>query len=79
MSTKRLLMVSALAALAFSSTSCTLTKPFVCAVSTPIYVLGIAATLPAGLDPEVLRAELTSLAKLTGVECSLSLDADEVM
>jgi len=45
----------------------------------PIYVLGIAATLPAGLDPEVLRAELTSLAKLTGVECSLSLDADEVM
>tara|TARA_R110002072_G_scaffold67163_3_gene165112 strand:+ start:129915 stop:130346 length:432 start_codon:yes stop_codon:yes gene_type:complete len=40
MSTKRLLMASALAALAFSSTSCTLTKPFVCAVTTPIYVLG---------------------------------------
>ena len=45
----------------------------------PIYVLGIAATLPAELDPETLRAELTSLAGLTGVECSLSLDADEVM
>lgn len=40
MPTKRLLIASALAALAFSSTSCTLAKPVVCAVTTPCYVLG---------------------------------------
>ncbi|MFT4514169.1 MAG: hypothetical protein ACI91B_002877 [Planctomycetota bacterium] len=49
MSTKRLLMASALAALAFSSTSCTLAKPFVCAVTTPVYVLGNSGD--CGCDP----------------------------
>lgn len=37
---KRLLVASLLMAGAFCSTSCTLAKPFVCAVTTPIYVLG---------------------------------------
>lgn len=42
-------MVSALAALAFSSTSCTLAKPLVCAVTTPAYVLGNSGS--CGYDP----------------------------
>jgi glycine cleavage system transcriptional repressor len=45
----------------------------------PLYVLGIAATLPEGMDPEALRVELARLAESTGVECSLSLDADEII
>jgi glycine cleavage system transcriptional repressor len=45
----------------------------------PIYVLGIAAALPDDLDPERLRGELGELARRTGVECSLTLDADEVI
>lgn len=45
----RLLTASVLAAAAFSSTSCTLAKPFVCAVTAPIYVLG--RTEPCGCDP----------------------------
>jgi glycine cleavage system transcriptional repressor len=45
----------------------------------PIYVLGIAATMPAGMDPEALRQKLSKLAEATGVECSLSLDADEII
>ena len=50
MPTKRLLTASALAALAFSSTSCTLTKPFVCAITTPAYVIG-NGTGNCGCDP----------------------------
>ncbi len=49
MSTKRLLMISVLAVLAFSSTSCTLAKPLVCAVTMPIYVLGNSDC--CGCDP----------------------------
>ncbi|MDH3227226.1 MAG: ACT domain-containing protein [Thermoleophilia bacterium] len=45
----------------------------------PLYVLGIAATLPDRMDPEALRVELAKLAEGTGVECSLSLDADEII
>ena len=40
MPTKRLLMISVLAVFAFSSTSCTLAKPLVCAVTMPIYLIG---------------------------------------
>lgn len=49
MSTKRLAMISALVALAFSSTSCTLAKPLVCAVTTPAYLLGKSGA--CGCDP----------------------------
>jgi glycine cleavage system transcriptional repressor len=45
----------------------------------PLYVLGIAAVLPEGIDSEQLRGELARLAERTGVECSLSLDADEII
>lgn len=37
---KRLVLATALLAAASSTTSCTLAKPVVCAVTTPIYVLG---------------------------------------
>ncbi|MFT4842540.1 MAG: hypothetical protein ACI8UD_003505 [Planctomycetota bacterium] len=49
MSTKRLAMILALVALAFSSTSCTLAKPLVCAVTTPAYLLGNSGG--CGCDP----------------------------
>ena len=42
-------MISVLAVLAFSSTSCTLVKPLVCAVTMPIYVLGNSDS--CGCDP----------------------------
>ena len=40
MSMKRLLSVTAVAAVAASSTSCTLFKPVVCAVTGPVLILG---------------------------------------
>ena len=45
----------------------------------PLYVMAIAATLPPGADPEDVRGRLSRLAASTGVECSLSVDADEVI
>jgi hypothetical protein len=40
MSHSRILMVLALAAVASASTSCTIAKPLVCAITAPAYVLG---------------------------------------
>ena len=58
-------MASVLAAAAFSSTSCTVAKPFVCAVTTPIYVLGQGNG--CGCDPRGAACALVIVAAVGAV------------
>ena len=51
MPTKRLLVAAAMSVLALSSTSCTLAKPLVCAVTMPIYVIGNSDGCSSVRDP----------------------------
>jgi hypothetical protein len=68
MPTKRLLLISVLAVLAFSSTSCTLVKPLVCAVTMPIYMLGNSDA--RGCDPRAAACGLVVMAAI-GAACGL--------
>jgi len=61
-SLKCLLPTAALLGMAFSSSSCTLCKPVVCAVTTPIYVLGHSDA--CGCDP---RGALCGLVVISAV------------
>jgi glycine cleavage system transcriptional repressor len=45
----------------------------------PVYVLGIAAELPVGLDPAALEATLRKTADSHRVEFALTRDSDEVI
>ncbi|HEB52206.1 MAG TPA: hypothetical protein ENI87_03010 [bacterium] len=67
MSKKRLLLASALAAAAFSSTSCTLAKPVVCAVTTPVYVLGNAGVWSCGCDDGYVLACGAAVFSVVGI------------
>lgn len=60
----RCLLPILLVGLALSSTSCTLAKPVVCAVTTPIYVLGNSSGNGCGCDP---RGALCGLLVISAV------------
>lgn len=61
-------MISVLVVLAFSSTSCTLVKPLVCAVTMPVYMLGNSDA--CGCDPRAAACGLVVMAAI-GAACGL--------
>jgi len=80
---KRLLLASALLAAASMTTSCTLTKPIVCAVTTPVYVLGNSDS--CGCDPRGAACGLAIVAAvgaagglITGIISDINVLTGEV-